>query len=111
MIKIAAWIACEQNRPTGLASALNAQFVFLGKSAFKLCCTKKISVKSCYQSQYATFVVRFFLIAPRVWPPQPARTRGAQMRFPWVLVGLMGMGKGWGNAWVSYGTQVSFPQK
>ena len=31
MIKITAWIAYEQNRPTGLASSLNAQFVFWRK--------------------------------------------------------------------------------
>ena len=41
MIKCLAAIAYEQNCPTGLASALIAQFGFLVKSALKMCCTKK----------------------------------------------------------------------
>ena len=40
MIKISAWIIYEQNRPTDVASAMMAQFGFLGKSALKLRCTK-----------------------------------------------------------------------
>ena len=36
MIKISAGIAYEQNRPTGVASALSAQFGFLAKSALKM---------------------------------------------------------------------------
>ena len=39
-IKCSTGIAYEQNRPTGLASALSAQFFFLVKSALKMCCTK-----------------------------------------------------------------------
>ena len=40
MIKISAGIVYEQNRPTGVASTLMAQFVFLAKSALKMRCTK-----------------------------------------------------------------------
>ena len=42
MIKISAGIAHVQNRPTGVASALIAQFGFLAKSALKMHFTKKI---------------------------------------------------------------------
>ena len=41
MIKISVGIAYEQNRPTGVASALRAQFGFWAKSALKMHCTKK----------------------------------------------------------------------
>ena len=41
MIKISVGIAYEQNRPTGVASALIAQFGFWAKSALKMHCTKK----------------------------------------------------------------------
>ena len=40
MIKISAGIVYEQNRPTGVASALMAQFGFLAKIALKMRCTK-----------------------------------------------------------------------
>ena len=62
MIKISAGIAYKQNCLTGLASALNAQFGFGGKSALKMRCTNIFffSDKSCHQSQYATFVINFF---------------------------------------------------
>ena len=40
MIKFSAGTAYEQNRPTGVASALIAQFVFLAKRALKIHCTK-----------------------------------------------------------------------
>ena len=40
MIKISVDIAYEQNRPTGVASTLRAQFVFWAKSALKMHCTK-----------------------------------------------------------------------
>ena len=39
MIKFSAGIAYEQNRSTGVASALTAQFGFLVKSALKMSCT------------------------------------------------------------------------
>ena len=41
MIKFSGGIVYEQNRPTGVASALMAQFGFLAKSALKMRCTKK----------------------------------------------------------------------
>ena len=40
MIKISVGIAYGQNRPTGVASALRAQFGFWAKSALKMHCTK-----------------------------------------------------------------------
>ena len=40
MIKISVGIAYEQNRPTGVASALRAQFGFWAKSPLKMHCTK-----------------------------------------------------------------------
>ena len=40
MIKLSLSIAYEQNRPTGVASALRAQFGFWAKSALKIHCTK-----------------------------------------------------------------------
>ena len=40
MIKVSAGIAYEQDRPTGVASSLIAQFGFLTKSALKMRCTK-----------------------------------------------------------------------
>ena len=42
MIKFSAGIAYEQNRPTGVATAMIAQFGFLAKSAVKMRCTKII---------------------------------------------------------------------
>ena len=54
MTKISVGIAYEQNRPTGVASALRAQFGFWAKSVLKMHCTKlffrqkllKISIRS-----------------------------------------------------------------
>ena len=40
MIKISVGIAYEQNRPTGVTSALRGQFGFWAKSALKRHCTK-----------------------------------------------------------------------
>ena len=40
MIKISGGIAYEQNRPTGVTSALRGQFGFWAKSALKWHCTK-----------------------------------------------------------------------
>ena len=42
MIKISVGIAYEQNRPTGVASALRAQFVFGAKRALKMHCAINI---------------------------------------------------------------------
>ena len=64
MIKISAGIVYEQNRLTGVASALMAQFVFLPKSALWMRCTIFFfSDKMCYKSQYATFAAKHFLIS------------------------------------------------
>ena len=60
MIKISVGIAYEQNGPTGVASALRAQFGFWAKSALKMHCTNKFSDKSCYKSQYAILVQKSF---------------------------------------------------
>ena len=40
MIKTSVGIAYEQNRPTGVTSALGSQFGFWAKSALKMHCTK-----------------------------------------------------------------------
>ena len=66
MIEISAGIAYEQNRPTGVASAL---IRFFGEKCLKNALyKKKISDKICYKSQYATSGAKTFLIASRVWP-------------------------------------------
>ena len=49
MIKISVGIAYEQNRPTGVASALRAQFGFWAKNALKMHCTKKVFRKKLLQ--------------------------------------------------------------
>ena len=56
--------------PTGLASTLIAQFVYLAKSALKIRCTKKkkFSDKSCYKSKSATFMLwNIFRYLPPLW--------------------------------------------
>ena len=63
MIKFSAGIVYEQNRPTGVASALIAQFGVLAKSDLKMHCTKFFSDKNCCKLKYTTFVAKFFLIA------------------------------------------------
>ena len=69
MIKFLAWIAYEQNRPTGAASALIAQFSFFGEKCLKnVLYDNFFPDKSCYKSKYTTFGAKFFLIAPWVWP-------------------------------------------
>ena len=65
MIKISSGIAYEQNRSTGVSSALMAQFGFLAKSGLKMRCTKFFSDKSCYKSQYATFDAKHFFDRPK----------------------------------------------
>ena len=60
MIKISVSIAYEQNRPTGVASALRAQFGFGAKSALKMHCTKIFLRQKLYKSQYATLVQKHF---------------------------------------------------
>ena len=55
MIKISVGIAYEQNRPTGVASALRAQFGFWAKSALKMHRTKIFSDKSLLQITIRNF--------------------------------------------------------
>ena len=64
MIKISVGITYEQSRPTGVASALIAQFGFLVKSALKMCCTKFFQT-NCYKSQYATLGAKIFFDCPK----------------------------------------------
>ena len=45
MIKLSVSIAYEQNRPTGVASALRTQFGFWAKSALEMHCTKIFQTK------------------------------------------------------------------
>ena len=55
MIKISVGIAYEQNRPTGVASALKAQFGFWTKSALKMHCIKKI-----FRQKFLQIIIRNF---------------------------------------------------
>ena len=64
MIKISAGIAYEQNRPTGLASALNAQFGFLAKSAVKMCCTKFFFQTKLVTNHKMQLLVQNFFLSP-----------------------------------------------
>ena len=57
-------IAYEQNRPTGVASALNAQFVFLSKRALKMCCTKIVFRLKSLQIKICNFWCKFFFYRP-----------------------------------------------
>ena len=69
MIKISVGIAYEQNRPTGVASALRAQFGFWAKSAFKNALQKNfLQTKVVTNHNTQLLVQKTFLIAPRVWP-------------------------------------------
>ena len=68
MIKFSAGIAYEQNRPTGVASALIAQFVFLVKSDLKMRCTTIFSRQKLLQVTIHNFWCKNFVIAPQVWP-------------------------------------------
>ena len=63
MIKFSVGIAYEQNRPTGVTSALRGQFGFWAKSALKRHCTKKIfktKVVTNHNTQH--MVQKFFLV-------------------------------------------------
>ena len=55
MIKISVSIAYEQNRPTGVASALRAQFGFWVKSALKMHCTKMFFRQKLLQTTIRNF--------------------------------------------------------
>ena len=59
MIKFSAGIAYEQNRPTGVASALIAQFGFLVKGSLSVV-QQFFPNRSCYKSHYTTFGAKFF---------------------------------------------------
>ena len=65
MIKISAGIVYEQNRPSGVASALMAQFGFLAKSAIKMRCTKKFFRQKLLQITIHNFWCKTFF-----WSPQ-----------------------------------------
>ena len=64
MIKISVGIAYEQNRPTGVASALRAQFGFWAKSALKMHCTKIV-----FQTKVVTNHNTQLLVQKRFWSP------------------------------------------
>ena len=64
MIKISVGIAYEQNRTTGVASALRAQFGFWAKSALKMHCTKIVS-----QTKVVTNHNTQLLSQKRFWSP------------------------------------------
>ena len=55
MIKISVSIAYEQNRSTGVASALRAQFGFWAKSALKMHCTKMFFRQKLLQTTIRNF--------------------------------------------------------
>ena len=60
MIKISVGIAYEQNRPTGVTSALRGQFGFWAKSALKRHCTKIVLRQKLLQITIRTLVQRLF---------------------------------------------------
>ena len=60
MIKISVGIAYEQNRPTGVASALRAQFGFWAKSALKMHCTKLFFRQKLLQITICNFCCKDF---------------------------------------------------
>ena len=64
MIKISGGIACEQNRPKGVASALSAQFGFLAKSALKMRCTQMFFRQKLLQITIRSFWCKMFLDRP-----------------------------------------------
>ena len=55
MIKISVGIAYEQNRPTGVAFALRAQFSFWAKSDLKMHCTKMFFGQKLLQTTIRNF--------------------------------------------------------
>ena len=64
MIKILAGIAYEQNRPTDVASALTAQFVFWAKSALKMHCAKTFFRQKLLQITIRNFWCKTFFDRP-----------------------------------------------
>ena len=65
MIKISVGITYEQNRPTGVASALRAQFSFWAKSALKMQCTKFFSRQKLLQITIRNFWCKNFFDRPK----------------------------------------------
>ena len=71
MIKISAGIAYEQNRPTGVTSALRGQFGFWAKSALKMHCTKLFLRQKLLQITIRKFWCKDFFDRPKgfgLWP-------------------------------------------
>ena len=64
MIKLSVGIAYEQNRPTGVASALRAQFGFWEKSALKMHCTKLFFRQKLLQITICNFWCKDFFDRP-----------------------------------------------
>ena len=65
MIKILAGIAYEQNRPTGVASALMAQFSYLAKSVLKMRRTKVFARQTLLQITIHNFWCKTFFDRPK----------------------------------------------
>ena len=64
MIKISVGIAYEQIRPTGVASALRAQFGFWAKSALNMHCTKVFFRHKLLQITICNFFCKDFFDRP-----------------------------------------------
>ena len=64
MIKISVSIAYEQNRPTGVAYALRAQFGIWAKSALKMHCTKSFLRQKLLQITVRNFWCKDFFDRP-----------------------------------------------
>ena len=64
MIKISVDIAYEQNRPTGVASALRTQFGFWAKSSLKMHCTKIVFRQKFLQITIRNFCCKNFFDRP-----------------------------------------------
>ena len=64
MIKISVGIAYEQNRPTGVASAMRAQFGFWTKSGLKVHCTKIFFGQKLLQITIHSFSCKNFFDRP-----------------------------------------------
>ena len=65
MIKISVGIAYEQNRPTGVTSALRGQFGFWAKSALKRHCTKLFLRQKLLQITIRNFFRKDFFDHPK----------------------------------------------
>ena len=65
MIKISVGIAYEQNRPTGVTSALRGQFRFWAKSVLKRYCTKIFLKQKLLQIIICNFCCKEFFDRPK----------------------------------------------